>query len=91
MQSGQNPVWNHVLKFEIPDFDRESTKIKLTCIDDGPKGGTIGEAILNLNNVINKQPQPYWVSLYDTSNHKLKALDLDIEIRNVTYEDMPTK
>jgi hypothetical protein len=56
MQPGPNPVWNHVLKFEIPDFDRESTKIKLTCIDDGPKGGTIGETMLLLNSVINKHP-----------------------------------
>jgi C2 domain len=70
MQTGLNPVWNHVLKFEIPEFDRELTKIKLTCIDDLVKGGIIGETILSLNSVINKQPQPYWIALYDLVNHK---------------------
>jgi hypothetical protein len=54
MQTGPNPVWNHVIKLEIPDFDRESTKIKLTCIDEAVKGGTIGEAILTLSHLINK-------------------------------------
>jgi hypothetical protein len=54
MQTGPNPVWNHVIKLEIPDFDRESTKIKLTCIDEAVKGGTIGETILTLSHVINK-------------------------------------
>ena len=65
MQPGASPVWNHVLKFEIPDFESSSTLIKLTCFDDGPRNCVIGEVTLNLNNVINKQPQPYWVSLYD--------------------------